>query len=87
MQITVWRVAADDDNGTYASVQETELAAYRRLIELTVDCDDKDQELAAGALKRRNVVYFCSGAYNKKPKTSHMNDFWTNIESRYGAVV
>jgi len=32
MQITVWSVAADDDNGTYASVHETELAAYRRLI-------------------------------------------------------
>ena len=43
MQITVWSVAADDDNGTYASVHESELAAYRRLIELTVDSDDEDQ--------------------------------------------
>ena len=42
MQITVWSVAADDDNGTYASVHETESAAYRRLIQLTVDSDDKD---------------------------------------------
>jgi hypothetical protein len=25
MQITVWSVAADDDNGTYASVHETEV--------------------------------------------------------------
>ena len=49
MQITVWSVAADDDNGTYASVHETELAAYRRLIELTVDSDDKDQVAKAGA--------------------------------------
>jgi len=42
MQITVWSVAADDDNGTYASVYETENAAYRRLIQLTVDADSKD---------------------------------------------
>ena len=42
MQITVGSVAADDDNGTYASVHETESAAYRRLIQLTVDSDDKD---------------------------------------------
>jgi len=42
MQIIVWSVAADDDNGTYASVHETENAAYRRLIQLTVDSDDKD---------------------------------------------
>ena len=42
MQVTVWSVAADDDNGTYASVHETESAAYRRLIQLTVDSDDKD---------------------------------------------
>ena len=49
MQITVWSVAADDDNGTYASVHETELAAYRRLIELTVDSDDKDQVAKAEA--------------------------------------
>jgi hypothetical protein len=42
MQITVWSVAADDDNGTYASVHETERAAYRRLIQLTVDSDSKD---------------------------------------------
>jgi hypothetical protein len=50
MQITVWSVAADDNNGTYASVHETELAAYRRLIELTVDSDDKDQVAKAEAL-------------------------------------
>lgn len=49
MQITVWSVAADDDNGTYASVHETELAAYRRLIELTVDSDDKNQVAKAEA--------------------------------------
>ncbi len=49
MQITVWSVAADGDNGTYASVHETELAAYRRLIELTVDSDDKDQVAKAEA--------------------------------------
>jgi len=49
MQITVWSVAADDDNGTYSSVHETELAAYRRLIELTVDSDDKDQVAKAEA--------------------------------------
>jgi hypothetical protein len=49
MQITVWSVAADDDNGTYASVHETELAAYRRLIELTVDSDDEDQIAKAEA--------------------------------------
>ena len=50
MRITVWSVAADDDNGTYASVHETELAAYRRLIELTVDSEDKDQVAKAEAL-------------------------------------
>jgi hypothetical protein len=50
MQITVWSVAADDDNGTYASVHETELAAYRHLIELTVDSNDKDQVAKAEAL-------------------------------------
>jgi len=49
MQITVWSVAADDDNGTYASAHETELAAYRRLIELTVDSDDEDQVTKAEA--------------------------------------
>ena len=49
MQITVWSVAADDDNGTYASVHETELAAYRRLIQLTVGSDDKDQVAKAEA--------------------------------------
>jgi hypothetical protein len=49
MGITVWSVAADDDNGTYASVHETELAAYRRMIELTVDGDDKDQVAKAEA--------------------------------------
>jgi hypothetical protein len=49
MEITVWSVAADDNNGTYASVHETELAAYRRLIELTVDSDDKDQVAKAEA--------------------------------------
>jgi len=49
MQITVWSVAADDNNGTYASVHETELAAYRRLIQLTVDSDDKDQVAKAEA--------------------------------------
>ncbi len=49
MEITVWSVAADDDNGTYASVHETELAAYRRLIELTVDSNDKDQVAKAEA--------------------------------------
>jgi hypothetical protein len=49
MQITVWSVAADDDNGTYASVHETESAAYRRLIQLTVDSDDKDQVAKAEA--------------------------------------
>jgi hypothetical protein len=41
MQIAVWSVAADDDNGTYASVHETESAAYRRLIQLTVDTGSK----------------------------------------------
>jgi hypothetical protein len=49
MQITVWSVAADDDNGTHASVHETELAAYRRLIQLTVDSDDKEQVAKAEA--------------------------------------
>ena len=49
MKITVWSVAVDDDNGTYASVHESELAAYRRLIELTVDSDDKDQVAKAEA--------------------------------------
>jgi hypothetical protein len=49
MQITVWSVAADDNNGTYASVHETENAAYRRLIQLTVDSDDKDQVAKAEA--------------------------------------
>jgi hypothetical protein len=49
MEITVWSVAADDDNGTYASVHGTELAAYLRLIELTVDSDDKDQIAKAEA--------------------------------------
>jgi hypothetical protein len=34
-------VAADDDNGTYASVHESERAAYRRLIQLTVDTGSK----------------------------------------------
>lgn len=42
MQITVWSVAADDDNGTYASVHETESAAYRRLVQLTVDAENKE---------------------------------------------
>jgi hypothetical protein len=49
MQITVWSVAADDDNGTYASVHETESAAYRRLIQLTVDSDNKDDVAKAEA--------------------------------------
>jgi hypothetical protein len=49
MQITVWSVAADDDNGTYASVHETECAAYRRLIQLTVDADNKDDVAKAEA--------------------------------------
>ena len=49
MQITVWSVAADDDNGTYASVHETECAAYRRLIQLTVDADHKDDVAKAEA--------------------------------------
>ena len=49
MQITVWSVAADDDNGTYASVHETENAAYRRLIQLTVDADNKDDVTKAEA--------------------------------------
>ena len=49
MQITVWSVAADDDNGTYASVHETESAAYRRLIQLTVDADNKDDMAKAEA--------------------------------------
>jgi hypothetical protein len=49
MQITVWSVAADDDNGTYASVHETESAAYRRLIQLTVDADNKDDVAKAEA--------------------------------------
>jgi hypothetical protein len=49
MQITVWSVAADDNNGTYASVHETELAAYRRLIQLTVDSDNKDDIAKAEA--------------------------------------
>jgi hypothetical protein len=48
MQITVWSVAADD-NGTYASVHETENAAYRRLIQLTVDSDNKDDVAKAEA--------------------------------------
>jgi hypothetical protein len=49
MQITVWSVAADDENGTYASVHETENAAYRRLIQLTVDADNKDDVAKAEA--------------------------------------
>jgi hypothetical protein len=49
MEITVWSVAADDDNGTYASVHETESAAYRRLIQLTVDADNKDDVAKAEA--------------------------------------
>src|ERR1039458_8926408 len=49
MRITVWSVAADDDNGTYASIHETELAAYRRLIQLTVDSDNKDDVAKAEA--------------------------------------
>jgi hypothetical protein len=49
MQITVWSVAADDNNGTYASVHETESAAYRRLIQLTVDSDNKDDVAKAEA--------------------------------------
>jgi hypothetical protein len=49
MQITVWSVAADGDNGTYASVHETESAAYRRLIQLTVDSDDKGDVAKAEA--------------------------------------
>jgi hypothetical protein len=49
MQIIVWSVAADDDNGTYASVHETECAAYRRLIQLTVDSDNKDDVAKAEA--------------------------------------
>jgi hypothetical protein len=49
MQITVWSVAADDNNGTYASVHETENAAYRRLIQLTVDSDNKDDVAKAEA--------------------------------------
>ena len=49
MQIIVWSVAADDDNGTYASVHETESAAYRRLIQLTVDADNKDDVAKAEA--------------------------------------
>jgi hypothetical protein len=49
MEITVWSVAADDDNGTYASVHETELTAYRRLIALTVNSDDQDQIAKAEA--------------------------------------
>ncbi len=49
MQITVWSVAADDDNGTYASVHGTESAAYRRLIQLTVDADNKDDVAKANA--------------------------------------
>ena len=50
MQITVWSVAADDNNGTYASVHETESAAYRRLIQLTVDRDNKDDVAKAEVL-------------------------------------
>src|ERR1035438_8556698 len=49
MQITLWSVAADDNNGTYASVHETESAAYRRLIQLTVDSDNKDDVAKAEA--------------------------------------
>ena len=49
MQITVWSVAADDDNGTYASVHETEHTAYWRLIQLTVDADNKDDVAKAEA--------------------------------------
>jgi hypothetical protein len=49
MQITVWSVAAYDDNGTYASVHETESAAYQRLIQLTVDSDNKDDVAKAEA--------------------------------------
>ncbi|MGD0942315.1 MAG: hypothetical protein ABR905_21690 [Terracidiphilus sp.] len=49
MQITVWSVAADDDNGTYASVHATERAAYRRLIQMTVDADNKDDVAKAEA--------------------------------------
>jgi hypothetical protein len=49
MQITVWSVAADDDNGTYASIHDTENAAYRRLIQLTVDSDNKDDVAKAEA--------------------------------------
>jgi hypothetical protein len=49
MQIAVWSVAADDDNGTYASVHETESGAYRRLIQLTVDADNKDDVAKAEA--------------------------------------
>src|ERR1019366_667077 len=49
MQITVWSVAADDKNGTYASVHATESAAYRRLIQLTVDADNKDDVAKAEA--------------------------------------
>ena len=49
MLITVWSVAADDDNGTYASIHDTESAAYRRLIQLTVDADNKDEIAKAEA--------------------------------------
>jgi hypothetical protein len=49
MQITVWSVAADDNNGTYASVHDTKSAAYRRLIQLTVDSDNKDDVAKAEA--------------------------------------
>jgi hypothetical protein len=49
MQITVWSVAADDNNGTYASIHETESAAYRRLIQLTVDGDNKNDVAKAEA--------------------------------------
>jgi hypothetical protein len=52
MQVTVWSVAADDDNGTYASVHETESAAYRRLIQLTVDSDDRDDLAKAEAFMK-----------------------------------
>jgi hypothetical protein len=50
MQISVWSVAADDDNGTYASVHETESAAYRRLIQLTVETSSKADVAKAEAL-------------------------------------
>ncbi len=59
MRVKIWTVAADDDNGTRATVHLTEKAAYEQWLALQFsdqfdDVESEDRDTAAGFIGRED---------------------------------